>query len=854
MIEETQLADADIETGEEGGSTEPTRESTPLGMYAPFDVSDQKELTKEDLDAVDGDLKLAENLRAMVVAACQRESMGRRLEVEQAWKLQLMDRGFHRLVPRKGGGWGIAYQNSPQGIFGGMYGANLHDINVIGVKNDIIVSALTRDIPKTEFSAKTEDDKAVTAAAAANKIKLFIQEDACYKSAQAKAGRAFCTDERSAFYMRPVADAQRFGFEDDGEDVVPETEETTPATQPSKRPRIQMVLDVFGKLEHKSQIATDDDSESPYQIIATEWDTASARACFPWIAKLIEGGSPGIAEIELDRIARASIKLAIQTGLPTGQSNVHDTTVLRCWLTPKMYWDNSCSTEAREWYLENFPKGCLAVYAGTELAFARNEAWQEVLTIAHARTGKGQNRRAITEAYAGANQHLDNWVDLLNKFFTATVPRVFLDDRVFNVAQIRSSGNSVGRVEGFQSGLVAPGTQPMLQMPMPTHQPALPSFIQWFAGPLADLLTGAEITLSGQEGSTETTLGEAQMDNESALSRLSEPWSALCKAFSTVTRQGVSWTARVQPKNKVFERAIGDFGRLRVEMAELDDSVLTIAETDTNFPESWSDREERVWQMIQQMPNNAFISTIMTQPANAKLVKDAARMGMTIPGAESWEKQEGEFVLLLNGKPQPNPQVIAINLKVAALRKELEAGAADVKQRQLTAAPVDPNEMASLQHGLALVQQLIQQSQQLPPLVSSIPVRGDGSEEDGIEEAACLQKMISPEGRRLANSKNPAEKLAFQNLHLHWSEHRAAKEKLAQQNQQPVEPKASITLAVDKLPPQEQALMLQKIGIPADPKNFEQMGPHEVTHEVKGVNASGAEETVKTSLVGKSLS
>lgn len=855
-LEETQLAledqpETDSDTDSQDTPPEETQED-PLGLYAPFDISDERELTQEDLDGVGGDLKLSENIRAMVVAACQRESLGRRLEVEQAWRLQLMDRGFHRLIPRKSGGWNIAYQNSPQGLFGGLYGANLHDINIIGVKNDIIVAALTRDIPKTEFTAKTNNDKAVTAAAAANKIKFFIQEDTCYKSAQAKLGRTFCTDERGVLYMRPVADAQRFGFEDDSEDVVPETVESTPPGKPTKQPRIQTVLDVYGKLEHKCQIACDDDSQSPYQIIASEWDTASARACFPWIARKIEGGSAGIAEIELDRVARASIKLAIQGGMVTGQGNINETTVLRCWLTPKMYWDSSCTEDARNWLLENMPKGCLAVYAGTEFAFARNEAWQEVLTIAHARTGKGQNRRAVTEAYAGANTILDNWIDLLNKFYTSTVPRVFLDAKVFNIDQLRQSGNGVGRIEPFNSAMVPQGTTPMLQMPMPTHQSSLPTFIQWFAGPLADTLTGAEITLSGQEGSTETTLGEARMDNDSALSRLSEPWGSICKSFSNVTRQAVSWMARVQP-TKVFDRAIGDYGRLRVEMAEIDTSVLAVAETDTNFPESWSDREEKIWQLVQQMPANAFINTVMMQPANAKLIKDAARMGLTIPGAASWEKQEGEFALLLTGTPQKNPQALMLEAKIAELRSHLEQGVADVKQRKLANAQIDPQETAALQQGLQAIQALQQQIQHLPQLISSVPVRGDGSEDDSIEQACCLEKMISPEGRRLAHSTNEAEKLAFANLHLHWSEHKTAAERLAKANQQPVEPRVTVSIPVDKLPPQEQAQALQKVGIAADPANFQQLGPHEITHEVEGINADGAKEKVSTSLVGKGL-
>ena len=158
-----------------------------------------------------------------------------------------------------------------------------------------------------------------------------------------------------------------------------------------------------------------------------------------------------------------------------------------------------------------------------------------------------------------------------------------------------------------------------------------------------------------------------------------------------------------------------------------------------------------------------------------------------------------------------------------------------------------------LQQGLQAIQKLMQQMQSLPPLISSVPVRADGSEEDAIEEACCLLKMISPEGRRMATSQLPREKAAFMNLHLHWSEHQAAQKKLAAQNQQPVEPKASLTLAVDKMPGQVQAELLSKMGIAADPASFDQLGPHEVSHTVEGVNSNGAAEKIETKLSGKSL-
>lgn len=831
----------------------PPADTSTLGLYAPFDVSDQIEWTQEKLDVeMGGKLQLAENLRAMVVAACQRESLGRRLEVGRAWYLQLMDRGFHRLIPRKGGGWNIAFQGGRTGydIYGGAAINNLYDINIIGAHNDIIVNALTRDLPDTEFTAKSDNDKAATAAAAANKLKYFIQEDANFKRGATMAARGYCTDGRQAWYMRPVADAQRFGFEDEGEDVVPETEETTPATEPSRKPRIQTVLDVFGKLEHKTQIAIDEDEASPYQIIAQEVDTAKIRAEFPWV-KGIEGGSAGIAELELDRMARAAIKLAIQS-TPTGQTLTQETTKLRCWLTPAFYWDNSCSEEARNWFLKTWPKGCLAVYAGTKLGFARNESWQEVLTISHARTGKGQNRRTLTEAYAGPNMILDNWVDLISKFFTSTVPRVFYDSKVFNVAALRQSGNTPGRKEPFNGDKVTPNSSPILQDPMPTHQPALPQFIQYFGGELAELLTGAQVTLSGGESQNESTLGEAKMDNASALTRLSEPWGATCKALSNCTRQAVEWNARVN-KGKVFDRMIAGQGRLRVEMENISSELLTVAESDTNFPESWSEREEKVWSLIQQMPTNPFIASIMSSPANARLIKDAGRMGITVAGAASWEKQEGEFTVLMDGAPQPNPKLAELTAQIQKIKMSVEQGTAELQQKKSAGMPIDPAETQALERAIQTLPQLQQQAQQLPPLVSTVPVRADGSEEDGVEAACCLQKMISPEGRRMASSTIPKEKAAFANLHLHWSEHMASAKEQAKANQQPVEPKVSLTAAIDKMPPQWQATLLGKMDVAVDPAQALEMGPHEVTHEVEGTNAQGAKEKVTTSLSGKSL-
>jgi hypothetical protein len=315
------------------------------------------------------------------------------------------------------------------------------------------------------------------------------------------------------------------------------------------------------------------------------------------------------------------------------------------------------------------------------------------------------------------------------------------------------------------------------------------------------------------------------------------------------------WNARVN-KGKIFDRIIPGQGRLRVEMEEIQENLLAVAETDTNFPESWSEREERVWQLIQEMGTNPFIATIMGSPANARVIKDAARMGLTIPAAESWEKQEGEFTILLSGKPQPNPKIIQLQQQIQLLTTKMEEGEAVIKQEMAQGLQPAPQAADGLEAGLKTIQELTEQLQQLQqsaPLISSVPVRADGSEEDAIEMMCCLQKMISPEGRRMFASQIGAERAGFANLHLHWNEHQTAAKAIAKQNQQPVEPKVSITAALDKMPPQWQATMLGKMDVAVDPAAAEEMGPHLVTHEIKGTNAQGAEETVKTELSGKQL-
>jgi hypothetical protein len=198
-----------------------------------------------------------------------------------------------------------------------------------------------------------------------------------------------------------------------------------------------------------------------------------------------------------------------------------------------------------------------------------------------------------------------------------------------------------------------------------------------------------------------------------------------------------------------------------------------------------------------------------------------------------------------------NPVYLQLAQKVQQATPLIQQGLAEQQQLQATGQDLPPEAVQQLQ----AAQQLEQQLQQTPPQISSVPVRA--TDNHAVEALVTLGIINGAEGRRLASSRDPKDQAIFQNLDLHYQQHSTEAKKTALENQQPIQPKTSITVAADKLPPQEQASALQKLGIASSPESIQQdqqLAPHEVTTTEKGVGPTGSEIERKTSVVGKSLS
>ena len=570
--------------------------------------------------------------------------------------------------------------------------------------------------------------------------------------------------------------------------------------------RGEEVVQAFGKLEAKVPINAQTIYDCPYIQICREYDFSYVKAMFPDYADDIRPGSAGAGENELDRIARINACLALEASYVTGDSMVRDCTIQRTWFRPGYFFD-CADPDVRKELLMQFPKGCLAIFAGEAFVMARNENMDDHLTIVQAFPGSGMNRLALCSKLLSVQKRVNNWIDLMNAFFIRTIPQRVVDVDLFNMEAIQDQPAAPGDYIGVKrTGLYASGAinidGGIYVEPTPTHQPTMPDFIVMFLNDLPQLLVGAAPTLFGSQANTDSqnpSSGYALgIQRDQALARLGTPWHAIIMATCSYFRQAVQLAAQCR---KEPVRSAGEPGdAIRIELSDLKGDVLTYPEESADIPESWNQRQARYQGLLADAATNPFISSLLANPVNAKLAHDSAGLpDFIIPQADSWEKQAGEMELLLKAGPIPNPEKVQMEQQIAAV--------------QQTGQPVDDA--------------IMQQFAAMPDEISTVPI--DPQTDDNATEAAyLLWWMNNPEGRKYRNG-TPEERMGFANARAHWAQHDAEAKKNAPPGpQKPL----SVSANVKDMPPEAAAAELNKRGLPASPQSVAATNPPKILKDM----------------------
>jgi hypothetical protein len=810
------------------------------GKYASFPVSPEPMYGPDELGVY------KKGIEDMDETVARADSAARVWEVMQAWEARNFARGYHFM---EGGrrGWslfGAVNGSSASGaeILQSHNAGKLFPVNVYGARMDKSSSVLASEVPSLTFVPDTDSDPMDQAAADEKKkyLKVWLN-DAGIKGVVRKIADYFYTDDRVVLLTWSVADEQARGTETPKKPQqvygAPESDGVTPETQmqpmapQSDVPAVREVTIAYGKLEAKVPIYADSMDEIPWVRIAKEQNVNTLKERYPWIEEKIKAGAT-TGRDDIDRLARINVRLAVQTSSSSGESWQQDATESITFYRPSQF--RSIKDKAtRDLYYQTFPKGLMVINAGGEFAFAQNRALTAHIEVLHAKEGSGQNRRAIGTNYLPIQKILNANISLIDRYFRSCVPRRFHAEPWINTEAINGQFNDPAKSTPVTELPAGKGIQDLTGIEnVPSPHNGMFEFIQWMIQGAPEVMDGMEPSMFGaatgeaDQGVYQT----AKLKRDAARGVYSLPWSAICLGLAKAAEQAAE-SAALNRIEDISSNVPGQ-GKITVEIGKMTGNAYCYPES-LEIPQTIAEQEAQMADLLENGQNVAIYQAIANDPRNLTVFSNFPSLSeLNIPGLDAVEQQEGEFELLMQSGPIPNPQLAPL-------------------QEQLMQAEGDPE--AQTPEGQQALQQLQQAIQSMPPEVSSVPVAQDGSENHLIHAAITLGKITSPEGRKLKNGDEQQQAI-YQNLMLHWKEHEEMKAKLTPVP--PIEAKFSVSAAIDKAPPSVQQQAWAALGVQAPPSDWEDQNmlqPHEVTTEKEGVDANGVPVKQKISVVGKGL-
>jgi hypothetical protein len=776
-----------------------------------------------------------------LIAGVDRADAAARIwEILGAWELRLFVRNLQFLNcgwkgwSMSGGGSGMTTGAS---ILQTQNAMKLFSCNVIGARHNKVVALLSREVPSQQCVAKDDKDTDDQQAAqeAISYLKAF-KEQAQMRRRVTDSNSYICTDGAAVFLTYTVA-SSRFGTESD------ENSDPMPARQEE--------VEVFGKLERKVPLMADNFDQMGWIKLSRERSRMMLKARYPWVKDRISGGATKDSMGQLDRMARANVRLAVQASSTSGEAYTEDTTESVYFFRPFQY-EAVADENKRQMLYDNFPSGLEVWTAGGEKALIREGSMDDHVAGYHASPGSGQNRSAILTNYMPIQKVLNATISLYDRYNRSAVARRFAGEPVIDCEAINSQSNDPAKVTPVDLEWLAQHSMTMAQVTAieQVAQPndAMLGYIQWLiqGAPeamdgFAPAVFGAEMDNDGEAG----TFGEARLNRDQALQVGSLPWGELSTAVAQVCSQAI----RSAAENRKADFTVGLPGeRVRVHVGKLKGEVL-VWSTSTEIPPTIAEQQAEVGSMIQNMGTVPFYAAVLSDPRNLELLRKFPSLsGLKIPGWDDLEQQIEENAKLEVTAPLPNPQLEALKEQIQQLTEQGQTLAAQAQQNPMLAQQAE-QQAQQLQQQIA---QLTQAMQQMPPLIPSVPVAQDASQDHQIHAAIALSEMKSAKGRKMAHGTQQ-EQDGWKNLYLHWQAHEAVLKKLTPAPQIPV--KASITLDPNKLPsPDAQAVAMERLGLAMPPTSLQpQEQEHEITEETEGVNQQGVPTKRTVSVVGKPL-
>lgn len=435
-----------------------------------------------------------------------------------------------------------------------------------------------------------------------------------------------------------LAECAKCGAPLNEDNIVPGGTATVPTSSgTSEVPKGREIVTVRGALNLKRPLYVQDQADWHYFAYEEELHYARIRQAYPDIATKIKPGAGNGENNWFERNARLTVMSGAPCEVQTGESWTVTTTFARVWFDPAAFYMEGVTKEFREELLDIFPNGCRVYFAGPQYCESKEEDFREAWVIAHAMPGDGQHKPGLGSSMISAQDRYNTWSNIEAETYEYGIPITYRAADTWDANASEDQVAEPGAEIDVQLDKNADIRMRIMQLRNDQPSPAMLQSMQNLMGPVSQFLTGAFPALLGAgaaQGAAGDTAAGYKMQMDQALGRCGISYVRLKQFHADIqTLACKDFCRNVQGKTSMSKLGRGgDFENEAVDTAALQGNARAYPEGDENFPELWNQQRAVMMDILKTAPGQQ----LLTEPDNAELaVKAFGIPGLVLPGSDA---------------------------------------------------------------------------------------------------------------------------------------------------------------------------------------------------------------------------
>jgi hypothetical protein len=653
---------------------------------APADSVDQSSQAKTyGDDNVDLPEECQNALLNLIEEAEREDLYQRRMEVCRDRRNRFYERGMQHIYEDVL--TGVFFQASPGSWVPNANGEQIQcgsyigDYNIFARALQIIIAKLTENPPGVDFQPDSGNDSVdLQASKAAEAYRILFDRRNESKDLLTAIVRMMGVSGRTISWTRTIADAQRWGRDEEGE------------------PRQVQITSIYGTLETKVPIMAKSREEWPYCLITEDPHVLIAKKEHPRFAdKITEQGDDGIADTQFERLARIGALQGNSTSFQVTDTYAHYVERKYAFFRPSMFMAKCLDSlyagggTLRDALNEAFPDGCVCTFIGQTYVASRNGSMDDELAVDFPYAGDGMSRMAVMDPAVVIQDRFNDDMNAYAEVKDFGWPSTWINGEKTQIDAVNDQTASPYCFRPWKSSTrERPLSDQFFREPDPMIPPSFMQHTEYMATQLLQFILAIPSAVQGAGMPDQKTASGYQAALVQAMGQLGVIWGAVQRLMAVVYRQAALAASRIDSESVLVVPSRR--GAITLNMSDLGKGhFLAHPDTDSGFPESTMQKRATLDGFLDKaVQDPALGEAILQSPDNWDFISRTYGLSeLTFREARVRRKQLAEIELLLDQDPvQPDPQVLE--------QAQVQHASAVIVAQQTGAPPPPPFDPASL--------------------------------------------------------------------------------------------------------------------------------------------------------------